>query len=80
MAHLEKGYLRTGQILQLMGKDDVAVSIYQRGTQNVASTDPSREVSYHSKQRAAVNVCYSSFESCLKSLTGEAVVLELSIR
>ncbi|MCJ1398387.1 hypothetical protein MMC11_001585 [Xylographa trunciseda] len=34
-----KGYLRTGQILQLMGKDKTALGIYEYGLKNVPCTD-----------------------------------------
>ncbi|KAL8797027.1 MAG: hypothetical protein Q9195_000798 [Heterodermia aff. obscurata] len=38
------GYLRTGQILQLLGKEDVASGIYTYGLRNVSGSDPNREV------------------------------------
>ncbi|KAL8823641.1 MAG: hypothetical protein Q9191_005673 [Dirinaria sp. TL-2023a] len=38
------GYLRTGQILRLLGKQDAALNIYQYGLRNVPSKDPNREL------------------------------------
>ncbi|KAI9810245.1 MAG: hypothetical protein M1827_006379 [Pycnora praestabilis] len=48
MIHLEKsgtkGYLRTGKILQLMGKQEVALGIYRYGLRNVSTDDPNYKV------------------------------------
>lgn len=38
------GYLRTGQVLHLLGKQDAALNIYQYGLRNVPSIDPNREL------------------------------------
>lgn len=35
----EKGYLRTGKILQLLGKDSTALGIYKYGLRNVPPSD-----------------------------------------
>ncbi|KAI9880788.1 MAG: hypothetical protein M1830_000224 [Pleopsidium flavum] len=38
------GYLRTGKILQLMGKEDVALGIYRYGLRNVPSDNPNHKL------------------------------------
>ena len=40
-----QGYLRSGKVLQLLGKDEVALSIYKYGIQNVPPDDPHLKVS-----------------------------------
>lgn len=39
-----KGYLRAGKILQLMGKPEVALAIYERGLGSIPLNHPAREV------------------------------------
>lgn len=46
-AHCCQGYLRTGQVLQLLHKDDVAAGIYGYGLRSVPASDPNREVLQH---------------------------------
>ena len=43
-ALMAQGYLRTGKILQLLGKEDVALGIYKYGLRNVQSDDPNKKV------------------------------------
>ena len=42
-AHQNQGYLRTGKILQMLDKDDVALGIYKYGLDNVPPDDPNIE-------------------------------------
>ncbi|KAK0108413.1 hypothetical protein ONS95_003221 [Cadophora gregata] len=54
---MSKGYLRTGKILQLQGKEQLALQIYARGLAKVASgTDKERQhlVTFHEKLRQAL--------------------------
>ena len=50
MIHAEKaqsmGYLRTGQVLQLMGKEEVALEIYKYGMQKVSVMDSNYKVPF----------------------------------
>ena len=44
LAYCYQGYLRTGQILQLLHKNDIAAGIYEYGLRSVSASDPNREV------------------------------------
>ncbi|KAL8808198.1 MAG: hypothetical protein Q9182_000262 [Xanthomendoza sp. 2 TL-2023] len=52
---LAKGYLRTGKILQLMGKDALALGIYRYGLRKVSDSDPKlqllRDICQQMKQK-----------------------------
>jgi hypothetical protein len=43
-AHRFKGYLRTGQVLQLLNKADLALEIYKYGLRNVRPDAPNYKV------------------------------------
>jgi hypothetical protein len=49
--NLPQGYLRTGQILQLLGKDETALGIYEYGLKHVPPGDENMKV------HSAVLVC-----------------------